>query len=379
MTFSINGIKEERIERFNFEILICADSYLVARKLLEQNNVLVLSFKDYTLDKTTFGDIYFTMNVGTERVDVVTKFHDIAEACDFFVFLWFDITEMNSFTTPITQEASQIFITKAQEIAIERQAKIKEDIAKQSDKAKAMFEDKDLKSAREIILKIVARVDLTTRRSGKMIETRDLKKIEWLTEDLKKQRMGTNFEKIKLTISELLTIIDTYDRKRYANTQDPITIFPESIITTMDLKQEMEHMEMADIIKGLHMKMPIKKLAYASIGAFTSLFKFLGKDILYKIADPTAFLSTLYDMTEFVFIIILTLLGIYTVANDLYLFSAAQLGLAYSMITLGLRWLLIFAANYLKKQSLLRMLIMIPLIIALHYLIIYFITTNFAI
>ncbi|MEI7557666.1 MAG: hypothetical protein WCJ45_02215 [bacterium] len=85
---------------------------------------------------------------------------------------------MNSFTTPITQEASQIFITKAQEIAIERQAKIKEDIAKQSDKAKAMFEDKDLKSAREIILKIVARVDLTTRRSGKMIETRDLKKIE---------------------------------------------------------------------------------------------------------------------------------------------------------------------------------------------------------
>ncbi|MEI7919152.1 MAG: hypothetical protein WCH65_02875 [bacterium] len=48
MTFSVNGIKQENNEKFPIELLVCVDAPLLARKILEKTNILILSLKEFS-------------------------------------------------------------------------------------------------------------------------------------------------------------------------------------------------------------------------------------------------------------------------------------------------------------------------------------------
>ena len=84
MTFSVNGIKQEKTGKYTVEMLVCVDAPLLARKILEKMNILILSVKEFPKDKKTFGDIYFTIKQNFQDIDIVTKYVDIQEACNFF-------------------------------------------------------------------------------------------------------------------------------------------------------------------------------------------------------------------------------------------------------------------------------------------------------
>lgn len=87
MTFSLNGIKQERKEKYPVEMLMCIDDQLLARKFLEQQGILILDLKEFYQDKKTFGDIYFTSKFNLQEIEIVTKYEDIQEACNFFSFI----------------------------------------------------------------------------------------------------------------------------------------------------------------------------------------------------------------------------------------------------------------------------------------------------
>lgn len=87
MTFSINGIKQERKEKYSVEILICIEDQLLVRKFLEQQGILILDLKEFYQDKKTFGDIYFTTKFALQEIEIVTKQEDIQEACNFLSFI----------------------------------------------------------------------------------------------------------------------------------------------------------------------------------------------------------------------------------------------------------------------------------------------------
>lgn len=338
MTFSINGIKQDKIEKFNVEMLLCVEAPLVARKVLEQKNILLLSFKEYEKDNASFGDIYFTMKLGFEDVDIVTKFTDPQQACNFFIFIGFDITQINSYSAPISPEVSTEMIKKAKIEAQQKQMKIKEEMEKQKAQTKEIYIDDNLQSAKTVVLKVLEKVATTIKRSAKMIPIMEMKKINAMVETLRKQRMGTNLEKIKDTIKEMLEIIEKIDTARYQSIDTSGTnIDPESLVTSFDVNQEIERMETVNILKSLHMKLPLNKQTYIIMGPNAMLLKFIKKDLLYKFSDILSLLYSLYDITEFVFLIILVLLGAYTVANDRYLFFGSQLGLNFSLITIGIR------------------------------------------
>jgi hypothetical protein len=54
MTFSVNGIKQENNEQQAIDMLVCVDSLALARTVLEHNNILILSIKEYTQKKEEF-------------------------------------------------------------------------------------------------------------------------------------------------------------------------------------------------------------------------------------------------------------------------------------------------------------------------------------
>jgi len=166
MTFSVNGIKQEKNEKYNVEMLVCVDASLLARKILEEHNILILSLKEFPTDKKTFGDIYFTIKQNFQDIEIVTKYTDMQEVANFFTFIGFDIRHINSYSKLISQEDMDIIIGKAQADAASKKAKEKEDIEKIEVAEKKVYEDVKLESAKKIIVRVFEKVDECTKRSA---------------------------------------------------------------------------------------------------------------------------------------------------------------------------------------------------------------------
>jgi len=379
MTFSVNGIKQEKIEKYTVEILVCVDAPLLARKILEKMNILILSIKEFPTDKKTFGDIYFTIKQNFQDIDIVTKYVDIQEACNFFTFIGFDIRGINSFSKPLSKKEVDNIIATSQAEAKKKKEENEEERKKVEENEKKVYADADLQSAKKIISRVFEKIDETMKRSAGSISLQDSKQIKSLTEELKKLRMGTNFEKIRATIQELFKLIEKINDAYYASIQNPEdTISDESLVTNVDVEKELERMENVKILKSLWAKISLKNQDYAVFGSWAIFRKFLQKDIFLKLADVSWLLYGLYDITEFVLLIIISLLGIYTLANELYLFATNQFGLAFSLVSMGIRGFVIYAARYFRNKSIGKLLLIMILAILMHYLLMRVVTSNFA-
>lgn len=379
MTFSVNGIKQEKNEKYTIEMLVCADAPLLVRKILEEHTILILSLKEFTDDKKTFGDIYFTINLNFQDIDIVTKYTDIQEACNFFTFIGFDIARINSYSKPLSKKEIDAIISHAQSDAANKKTQVREQIEKMENEEKKVYEDVHLESAKKIISRVFEKIDETTKRSAGAISLQDTKKIKALADELKKLRMGTNFEKIREIIQEIFKMIEKINDKRYASIQNANdTISNESLVTKVDVDKELERMENVKILKSLGAHISLKNQDYAIFGSSAIFRKFLQKDFLLKVSNLWWLLYSLYDITEFIVVIVISLLWIYTLANDIYLFSTNQFSFAFSLISIGIRWIVIFASRYFRNKSVGKLLLIILIAIGLHYALMWMITANFA-
>lgn len=230
-----------------------------------------------------------------------------------------------------------------------------------------------------MISRVFEKVDETLKRSDGKISIQDMKKMKSLTEELKKLRMGTNFEKIRETIEEIFKLIETMNDDYYASIQNPNdTIISDSVVTPVDVDKELERMENIRILKSLGAKISLKNQDYSVFGSSAIFRKFLQKDLLLKVSDITNLLYYAFDLTELVMLIILVLLGVYATTNDVFLFSTNGYGLAFSLMSVGIRSIGLFIANSFKKKIFGRLLLFILCIIILHYIGMRAITTNFA-
>ncbi len=379
MTFSVNGIKQENEQKHPVELLIDVEASLRARKLLEQVGILILSIKEFTQDKKTFGDIYFTIQDHFQIIECVTKYQDLQEAANFFIFCGFELKTINRFRTPITENESTMIIANAKAYTEKRKEELMMKIEEEEKKAKKVYEDQKLEVAKQLIDKVFEKTELTLKRSEGILSISDTKKIKTLVEELKKLRMGTNFEKIRDTIQELFTLLERIDNDYFASINDQTsTIAPDSLVTMTDVAKELERMEKVKILTSLGAKVSLKNQDYAIFGSWAIFRKFLQKDLILKFADLPGLLRSLYDIVELILLITLSLLGVYTLANEIYLFSVNQFGLAYMLMSVGLWGMVIFAARYFRNRNIGRLLLIIAVAILLHYLLMRAVTTNFA-
>lgn len=379
MTFSVNGIKQEKNNKYPVEMLICEDVLPSVRKFLEQKNILILSLKAFTPDKATFGDIYLTTTQDDKDIDIVTKYVDIQEAANFFTFIGFDIKRINRFSKPLSQKEIDNIIDTAKKDAEQKISKMSQQREEEEQVQKKIYEDAHLESAKKIVVRVFEKITITTIRSANTLSLQDKKQLSFFTDELKKLRMGTNFEKIREIIEQIFQLIQKIDTTYYASLPvPPQTIFSESLITSIDVERELERLENIKILKSLGAHISLKNQDYATFGASAIFRKFLQKDLLHKLSNLSSIFSSLYDIGEFVFVIAVSLLGIYTVANEVYLFSDKQFGLAFSLISVGIWWLILFSARYFRNKNIGRLLILLGLAFIIHYLLMWLVTTNFA-
>lgn len=385
MTFSLNGIKQERKEKYPVEMLMCIDDQLLARKFLEQQGILILDLKEFYQDKKTFGDIYFTSKFNLQEIEIVTKYEDIQEACNFFSFIWFEVKSINNYNIPISEKMMSDIITHAKDDTLERKLKIREQIQKELEQENKVYEDVALQSAKTIISRVFEKIDETMKRtvgtvaSNDVKKTKTIKKLKSLTEELRKQNMWANLEKIKDTVKEIFIVIEPLNTERYTNNLTlNQSIGSDSLVTEADVTQELERMENIQMLKFLHIDIPTKNQNYVILGIWAVVLKLFKKDVIHKLRDFGWLSYKLYDIIEFILLVIVALLGIYGVINELYLFAPNKFGLGFSLISIGIWWMISAVLRQMRNKSIGRLLLFIVIAIGLHYVCIQIIKTNFA-
>jgi hypothetical protein len=385
MTFSLNGIKQERKEKYPIEMLMCIDDQLLARKFLEQQGILILDLKEFYQDKKTFGDVYFTSKFNLQEIEIVTKYEDIQEACNFFSFIWFEVKSINNYNVPISEKMMSDIITHAKDDTLERKLKIREQIQKELEQENKVYEDVALQSAKTIISRVFEKIDETMKRtvgtvaSNDVKKTKTIKKLKSLTEELRKQNMWANLEKIKDTVKEIFIVIEPLNTERYTNNVTlNQSIGSDSLVTESDITQELERMENIQMLKFLHIDIPTKNQNYVIFGIWAVVLNLFKKDVIHKLSDFGWLAYKLYDIIEFILLVIVALLGIYGVINELYLFAPNKFGLGFSLISIGIWWMISAVLRQMRNKSISRLLLFIVIAIGLHYVCIQIIKTNFA-
>lgn len=263
MTFSVNGIKQEKNTKHTIEILVCVDAPLLVRKIISKTHILILSIKDFSGDIKTFGDIYFTIDYKFQSITIVIKDQDIQQAANFFTFMGFVITSINSFSHPLEAKAIAEIISSAKADAASKKEDVWKEIREKEDEERKVYQDVDLSSAKKVIEKVFEKIENIKKRTGVRISFQDKKELDEYIEELKKLRMGTNFEKIKETIQEIFRIIRKINQEYYTTIQNlDDTISPDSIVTSVDVEQGVETREEVSMLKSLHAKVSLNNIDY---------------------------------------------------------------------------------------------------------------------
>jgi hypothetical protein len=187
---------------------------------------------------------------------------------------------------------------------------------------KKFFTDQNLVKAKEVIEWLTLKIaELLTEKKA-YISSKDLKTIKEKEEELKKLRMGTNYEKIKEILQEMVALVESIEMAYFAEANKTSeNIFPESVVSTIDAEKEVTVLE--KVKKQMWfggMVSPLQK-DYQVFGDKIIFVNFLKKDLLNSINFVTPILFKIFDLLELFIFLVLVQLSLYSVLNLLFNFT----------------------------------------------------------
>lgn len=207
-----------------------------------------------------------------------------------------DIAEINSYSNPLSTEAMQAIISNARTAIQMKQAMEMQSIQGKKDEKKKIYADPKLARAKVVVERIFERIPPLLESLKGQLESQDIKHITALQEDLKKLRMGNNYEKIRDLADEIL------DRMQHME-EVAITLHPEqaaevikdSVVTNQDIEKEEMKFLYTQQKKALGVKLSAIANDYAVFGELSLFWKFFQKDMRNLLSSPSVILYYLHD------------------------------------------------------------------------------------
>lgn len=385
MTFIVNGIKEGFNKKYNIEFLLWVNSVLLAKKIMEDVGIIVLSMKEYKEANEMFGNLYFKINYQQQDITIVSKFDGtLSQACNFFLTTWFKLIDINTFQNPETNENSQKIIADTIREVQEQQKEQKIIIQQKQEAEKKIYDDERLWIDKKAIEWILNKIEEVKVLAQGYISWKDLKILKERAEELKKLKLWTNHERIKDLMEEVTTTIENLENNFYDEKKDEETnILSDSLVTNRDVIQELHKLEKIKKLKEIGGKIKTNEQDYLVFNKGKIIQKFLTKDIFYFFSTQTYLTNMIYntyDLIEIGIMIVLIGINIYIPYNIIFwLWSETSHTYIYQKdISIWLLWLILYWVKYFRTKNIARLIALVPVIIILYYSILRIIQNNLA-
>ena len=379
MTFRINGIKQKQTDTTSIVLVVETDSELLVRKLLEKYNILVLSISDYTTDPKLFGDVWAKIKRWFDGITVVSEGTNVEEVCEKLLDLGLEIADINSFSKPLSKDIVDDMLATLGEKVKVKQTTEQQVISSKKEEQKKIYDDPKLARSKVIVEWIFGRIPMIIQGLEWQISSQEIKHIASLQEDLKKLRMGNNYEKIRDLAAEILVRMQQMEELT-------LTLHPEqakyiidgSIITDQDIQREEMKLLYTQQKKTLWAKVSLIGDDYALFGKLSLLRNFFQKDLRHMIGSPSTWMYYLHDTLLVCIWFLLSVAGGFIVYNLLWATLDNLSGLRLQLIRLWTLWLVLRIWSFWKKKNIGNLILLYGLTLLAYRLLIKLITTNFA-
>jgi hypothetical protein len=273
--------------------------------------------------------------------------------CLLFLHMKLSIQEVNTFQDPQPLEQSQRVIALCQaelnQTQEEEQLAQKKQVATQK---KIYYSDANLEKAKEVISWITERVEYLLLERQAYISSKDLRTIKERVEELKKMRMGTNYERTRDLLQELVGMIDTIQQAYFESVQDKAQpIFPESVVTDIDVQKALSVLEIVQKQQQFGGTVSAARQDYVAFGKGIVFLSFLKKDFFHRLSFITDMLYSLPDLLVLATLIVLGELSCMIASNTLFSFRSDVSSLFQPFLSLGLFGLLTYGICFLRKRD----------------------------
>jgi hypothetical protein len=379
MTFRVNGIKQKQTDTTPIVLVVETDSELLVRKLLEKYNILVLSINEYTQDPKLFGNVRAKIKRWFDGITIVSEGSDVKVVCDNLLDLWLEITEINSYTKPLETEAIKALLDSSR-IAIQmKQTTEMQAIQGKKEEKKKIYADPKLARAKVVVERIFERIPMLFESLKGQLESQEIKHIHTLQDDLKKLRMGNNYEKIRDLASEILEIMEHMEELTInLHPEQAHEIIKDSIVTDQDVQKEEMRLLYTQQKKALWAKISLLGNDYALFGKISLFWKFFQKDLVHLLMSPSTVLYYVHDTALVCVGFLLSMAGGFVVYNLLWPTVDNLDTFWFHLITWWILGLLLWLGSFWKKKSIGNLLLIYGVTILMYLLLIRLLTINFA-
>ena len=299
MYFHIIGIKEDKNDKFNINIVLETNSISIAKDFLYFYNIVVLSISEYKKPISSFWELEISINHKQKNIKMFSSFEDIYTALKCFTMIGFDITYAN-FTNEnklLDNEVSEIIHKVKKEVA-ELQEIAKQEIQEQKEKEKKIYKDQKLNKILDISLSATKQIDLLLNKIDiSKISHDKIRDIKLLSQELTKLRMWRN-------VNKMVEVLESTYQKIYEIQQEsvfgetPQLLISWSSISDVEIEQEYFKYQKAQNIKKIWTRRSNSDSYYLSFETTGIYLKFLFKDLKKSFKNIYLFFFNLFDFFE---------------------------------------------------------------------------------
>ena len=274
----------------------------MVKTFLEHWGIVVVSLDEYEGSAESFGSITATVPSQTQEIIVVLKGDSLEDALSFLYSLelfpisinFLDIqrvlpdvqvAQLLKKVLSEHEEASHVWAAQQQQLQQKEQKR---------------YENKNIKEALKVINHTVDRVSQILLIGKGMLSSDEIRTLNSFSEDLKKIRLGTNFNKMVMLLLETQHHLQKAEDKVLKALDDKkFLIDRNSIVTNIDVISESNALLIAQEKYLLKQQLTVQESLYLS-GKYATIFaKFFNKDLAAQFTSLDLLIPNLVAMLEY--------------------------------------------------------------------------------
>ncbi len=223
MYFHLIWIKEKGWKQYEIDVLLNWWSENLIRDFLAHRWVVIVSLTEYKEDPKPFWNITMSVLYDNTEIQLLMPWEDLAERVYFVSFLWLAPQIANFVDNPIPDLQMKELIKSTFLKIKEENEKIKQEEEEEVLREQKKYEESNIKDWLRIINDNIDRIEQVIKAWQWVLSGQELKDLEDHLNDMKKIRLGTNFNKMATLVldSHILVkkaeeqIFSTYDSQKF--------------------------------------------------------------------------------------------------------------------------------------------------------------------
>ena len=209
MYFHLIWIKEKEWKQHELDLLFQWEDENLVRSFLSHWWVVIVSLNEYKESPEDFGALKMSMPYNNKVIDVFMPWEDLEEALYSMMFLGLNPTFANYMTDPVPEDEmnSIISATTSKIHAVNQEIIEKKELEEKKEQKK--YEEAAIGDSLKVVNAEIDRIEQVIKAWDWVILWLEMKQLEDYANELKKNRLWTNFNKMAALVFSAHELIKT--------------------------------------------------------------------------------------------------------------------------------------------------------------------------